>query len=64
MGKSVLVIDTPANCLDCSIRVLDDGYPYCAVTHRFTTPKCVESVPEWCPLEDIRKIRTDYSEDK
>ena len=51
MSKSVLIIDTPADCWDCMIRDLTD---HCQATGKdvdeYRDSKCR---PEWCPLEEV-----------
>nr|WP_302143141.1 hypothetical protein [uncultured Schaedlerella sp.] len=53
MSKSVLIIDTPADCRDCMIRSLGDD---CVATGRhvkeYRENKCR---PEWCPLEEVKE---------
>lgn len=53
MGKSVLIIDTPADCRDCTVRSLADD---CLATGRhvkgYRENKCR---PEWCPLEEVKE---------
>lgn len=53
MSKSVLIIDTPADCWDCMIRDLTD---HCQATgkdvNEYRENKCR---PQWCPLEEIKE---------
>ena len=53
MSKSVLIIDTPADCWDCMIRDLTD---HCQATgkdvNEYRENKCR---PEWCPLEEVKE---------
>ncbi len=53
MSKSVLIIDTPADCWDCMIRDLTDR---CQATGKdvdeYRDSKCR---PEWCPLEEVKE---------
>ena len=65
MSKSVLVIDTPENCLDCQFCYeLDEGVEaYCSIsdddkdTSLMKKIDCeygyCQSKPDWCPLMDL-----------
>lgn len=64
MSKSVLVIDTPENCVDCifcqEYRTKSREYAYCYVTNGDSENDmklidCIcgyrQSKPDWCPLK-------------
>lgn len=65
MRKSVLVIDTPENCLDCQFCYeLDEGVEaYCSVTDDDKDNGLMKQIecedgycqgkPEWCPLKPL-----------
>ncbi len=53
MGKSVLIIDTPADCRDCTVRSLgDDCMAMGRHVKEYRENKCR---PEWCPLEEVKE---------
>ena len=53
MGKSVLIIDTPADCRDCTVRSLgDDCMAMGRYVKEYRENKCR---PEWCPLEEVKE---------
>ncbi len=53
MSKSVLIIDTPADCRDCVIRSLgDDCMAMGRHVKEYRENKCR---PEWCPLEEVKE---------
>ena len=53
MGKSVLIIDTPADCRDCTVRSLgDDCMAMGRHVKEYRQNKCR---PEWCPLEEVKE---------
>lgn len=74
MSKSVLVIDTPENCLDCQFCYeLDEGVEACCSisdddkdTSLMKKIDCeygyCQGKPDWCPLKPVpdRRKRTDY----
>ena len=51
MSKSILVIDTPENCVKCIL------YHYtscrCYITGRFQNNISEDYKPDWCPLRDL-----------
>ena len=57
MSKSVLVIDTPENCISCSIsRDCSDilgTCAFCPITGKCVFGKDAEMIPEWCPLKPL-----------
>jgi hypothetical protein len=57
MSKSVLVIDTPENCISCSIsrdcsNILETC-TFCPITGKCVLDKEAESIPDWCPLKPL-----------
>lgn len=50
MSKSILVIDTPENCVKCDLK---DGY-FCGKTKRWIDEDCFPK-PDWCPLRELPK---------
>ena len=53
MSKSVLIIDTPADCRDCTVRSLgDDCMAMGRHVKEYRENKCR---PQWCPLEEIKE---------
>lgn len=57
MGKSVLVIDTPENCISCSIsrdcsNILETC-TFCPITGKCVLDKEAETIPDWCPLKPL-----------
>lgn len=55
MSKSVLVIDTPENCISCSIsrdcsNILETC-TFCPITGKCVLDKEAETIPGWCPLK-------------
>ena len=53
MSKSVLIIDTPADCRDCTVRSLgDDCMAMGRHVKEYRENKCR---PEWCPLEEVKE---------
>ena len=65
MSKSVLVIDTPENCISCSIsrdcsNILE-ACILCPITGKCALDKDAEMIPDWCPLMDLpEKDNGDY----
>lgn len=56
MSKSVLVIDTPKNCMECHLLTLlmIGGKPTCMATRNHVySDKLKSEKPEWCPLMDL-----------
>lgn len=56
MRKSVLVMKTPEQCLDCNLCVLDmDGSISCYYNKREICSNVGEnnSRPDWCPLKEL-----------
>ena len=57
MSKSVLVIDTPENCISCSIsRDCSDilgTCAFCPITGKCVFGKDAEMIPKWCPLKPL-----------
>ena len=74
MSKSVFIVDTPENCVDCifcqEYRTKSREYAYCYVTKGESAPDmtliaCLhgyrQSKPDWCPLMDLpEKDNGDY----
>lgn len=62
MSKSVLVIDTPENCISCSIsRDCSDileTCTFCPITGKCVLNKDAEMIPEWCPLKPLPEKNT------
>lgn len=62
MNKSVLVIDTPENCISCSIsRDCSDileTCTFCPITGKCVLNKDAEMIPEWCPLKPLPEKNT------
>lgn len=62
MNKSVLVIDTPENCISCSIsRDCSDileTCTFCPITGKCVLNKDAEMFPEWCPLKPLPEKNT------
>lgn len=57
MSKSVLVIDTPENCISCSIsrdcsNILETC-TFCPITGKCVLDKEAETIPDWCPLKPL-----------
>lgn len=57
MSKSVLVIDTPENCISCSIsrdcsNILETC-TFCPITGKCVLDKEAETIPGWCPLKPL-----------
>lgn len=74
MSKSVLVIDTPENCLDCQFCYeLDEGFEACcSISDDNKGASLMKKIdceygycqgkPDWCPLMDLpEKDNGDYS---
>lgn len=65
MSKSVLVIDTPENCISCSIsrdcsNILETC-TFCPIAGKSVLDGEAESIPDWCPLMDLpEKDNGDY----
>ena len=62
MSKSVLVIDTPENCISCSIsrdcsNILE-ACTFCPITGKCVLDKDAEMIPEWCPLKPLPEKMT------
>lgn len=57
MGKSVLVIDTPENCLDCPLL---NGSDECSVQSEDanTNADCFAALEAGCPLKELPKKKT------
>ena len=57
MSKSILVIDTPEDCIGCPCHFLDNyGMIYCRKNNKILLPNDIENVkPTWCPLKEIPK---------
>lgn len=54
MSKSVLVIDTPKHCSDCSIRFTDEYSDYCPCNKQDVfTYVHTNTKPDWCPLSSL-----------
>lgn len=65
MSKSVLVIDTPENCLDCQLCYeLDEGVEaYCSISDDDKDANIMKKIdceygycqgkPDWCPLKPL-----------
>lgn len=65
MSKSVLVIDTPENCLDCQLCYeLDEGVEaYCSISDDDKDASIMKKIdceygycqgkPDWCPLKPL-----------
>jgi hypothetical protein len=54
MSKSVLVIDTPKHCSDCSIRFTDEYSDYCPCNKQDVfTYVHTNTKPNWCPLSPL-----------
>ena len=51
MNKSVLVIDTPKSCKECSMRLSGALNEWCWVLKHGLDD--IESKPEWCPLKPL-----------
>lgn len=50
-NKSILIIDTPKNCTDCTFcEHLDEGWLYCSLKDK--TARAFDR-PDWCPLSLI-----------
>lgn len=65
MSKSVLVIETPENCISCSIsRDCSDMLEictFCPIAGKCVLDKEAEVIPDWCPLMDLpEKDNGDY----
>ena len=57
MSKSVLVLDTPENCISCSIsrdcsNILETC-TFCPITGKCVLDKEAETIPDWCPLKPL-----------
>ena len=51
MSKSVLVIDTPKKCTDCTFcEHLDEGWLHCSLKDK--TARAFDK-PDWCPLTPL-----------
>ena len=62
MSKSVLVIDTPENCISCSIsrdcsNILETC-TFCPITGKCVLDKEAETIPDWCPLKPLPEKMT------
>lgn len=62
MSKSVLVIDTPENCISCSIsrdcsNILETC-TFCPITGKCMLDKEAETIPDWCPLKPLPEKMT------
>lgn len=55
MEKSILVIDTPENCIDCHCHfTYDNGQVWCGKKDKELLEDDIETFkPDWCPLQDI-----------
>ena len=55
MSKSILVIDTPENCMECHLLTLlmNCGKPTCMGTRNHVHSKYEK--PDWCPLKPAPK---------
>lgn len=63
MSKSVLVIDTPENCISCSIsrdcsNILETC-TFCPITGKCVLDKEAETIPGWCPLKPLPEKMTE-----
>ena len=56
--KSILIIDTPKNCLDCQLMV--DGWCYAVKADRTQEVISAKDRTCWCPLRPLPKPITDY----
>lgn len=55
MSKSVLVIDTPNKCTDCTFcEHLDEGWLHCSLKDK--TARAFDK-PDWCPLTPLPEKR-------
>lgn len=61
MSKSMLVMDTPENCVKCSLY----HYPSCRcyVTEKFQNNISEDYKPDWCPLQEVPKKKPYNGED-
>lgn len=61
MSKSMLVMDTPENCVKCSLY----HYPSCRcyVTSRIQNNISDDYKPDWCPLQEVPKKKPYNGED-
>lgn len=62
MSKSVLVIDTPENCISCPIsrdcsNILETC-TFCPITGKCVLDKDAEVIPSWCPLKPLPEKST------
>lgn len=76
MSKSVLVIDTPENCLDCQLCYeLDEGVEaYCSISDDDKDANIMKKIdceygycqgkPDWCPLKPLPEKFDDEKERK
>lgn len=57
MSKSVLVLDTPENCISCSISrdcsAILETCTFCPITGKCVLDKEAETIPDWCPLKPL-----------
>ncbi len=53
MNKSILVIDTPENCIDCRLCSCVYGTKSCIAADRAIFLENKENKPSWCPLKNI-----------
>lgn len=68
MGKSILVIDTPACCIDCPCHfAYDNGTVWCGKEDRELLADDIETFkPDWCPLQDApeKKDKNPYHNER
>ena len=56
MSKSILVIDTPENCIGCDFSDCELREYYCERAKRYLKGcEGEESKPDWCPLRELTK---------
>ena len=64
MSKSILVIDTPENCIGCPCHFSEDtGRAWCGKENREILSHDIEEFkPDWCTLKDVpeKKPKVEY----
>ena len=67
MSKSILIIDTPSSCDNCSLCILMDLYR-CTVNKRYCGDEqgyfTSSTMPTWCPLKKLESWRKENEIDR
>lgn len=64
MGKVILIMDNPKNCIQCPLRELNPDCEFCYGAGKDLDIMLAHKKPDWCPLKqipeksDTRKART------